>query len=307
MEKIKIIFFGTHDFAKTILQGLTTSPLFEIKKVITQPDKPTGRKQTLQKSPVKIFAEENNLQIDQPENLKNYNLEPNTYDLFIVAQYGLLIPENILNIPKNGTINTHTSLLPKYRGASPIQSAILNGEKKTGVTIMLMDKGMDTGPILSQKEVIIEDDETYIELDSKMAQIASQLLLETIPKYIDGLISPQTQSEDEVTLCKKLSRDDGRINWQNKSKQIYNQYRAFTPWPGIWTIWNDKRIKLLKVQLSNQKLASGQVKLESNKIYIGTSDLALEILELQLEGKPVMNSPIFVNGYKTIDGQTLVS
>ncbi|OIO19581.1 MAG: methionyl-tRNA formyltransferase [Candidatus Magasanikbacteria bacterium CG1_02_32_51] len=301
MQKTKIIFFGTHQFATKILSGLIDSPLFEIKKVITQPDKPVGRKQILQKSPVKLLAEENNLEIDQPDSLKNYELLANGSELFIVAQYGLLIPENILNIPKFGTINVHTSLLPKYRGASPIQSAILNGDTKTGITIMLMDKGMDSGPILSQKEIDIENAETYLELDARMANISSQLLLSTIPKYLDKTIVPQNQDETQVTLCKKLSRDDGKIDWKNSSKQIYNQYRAFTPWPGVWTMWNDKRIKLLKIKISEEKLATGLVQIEQDKIYVGTNDFALEITKLQIEGKPVIESKVFLNGYKNID------
>ncbi|MFA7314514.1 MAG: methionyl-tRNA formyltransferase [Candidatus Magasanikbacteria bacterium] len=298
VKKINLVFFGTHNFAAIILQGLIANPKFNIQKVITQPDKPVGRKQILQKSPVKILTEKNGLEIDQPESLKNYELRTLNPEIFVVAQYGLLIPENILNIPKFGTINTHTSLLPKYRGASPIQSAILNGERKTGVTIMLMDKGMDSGPILSQKTVEILSDETYLELDNKMAQIASQLLIDTVPKYIKGEIEPQTQNETEVTFCKKLDREDGKINWQNSAQQIYNQYRAFTPWPGVWTMWNEKRLKLLKLKTSDKKIQSSQVEIENDKIYIGTNDSALEILELQIEGKPAMEAKIFINGYK---------
>jgi len=304
-KTVKIVFFGTHSFASVILQSLINDKRFEIEKVITQPDKPVGRKQILQKSPVKILAEENGLEIEQPENLKNYELKTLNPELFIVAQYGLLIPESILNIPKFGTINTHTSLLPKYRGASPIQSAIFNGEKETGVTIMLMDKGMDSGPILNQETVGILPDETYIELDVKMAQIASRLLLDTVPKYIEGIIKPQTQNEDEITFCKKLDRADGKINWQNSAQQIYNQYRAFTPWPGVWTIWNGKRLKLLKIKPSDKKLEAGQVIIDCDKIHIGTSDTSLEIVELQLEGKPAMKAQVFINGYKNIDKEKL--
>ncbi|EKE07462.1 MAG: hypothetical protein ACD_18C00081G0005 [uncultured bacterium] len=308
MTKIKIIFFGTHEFAKTILQGLIDSSLFEIEKVITQPDKPVGRKQILQKSPVKILAEENNLPVEQPESLKNYELLANGSELFIVAQYGLLIPESILNIPKFGTINTHTSLLPKYRGASPIQSAIFNGEKETGVTIMIMDKGMDSGPILSQKAVEILPDETYIELDAKMAQIASQLLLDTVPKYIADEIKPQTQNETEITFCKKLDRDDGKIDWKKSTTEIYNQYRAFTPWPGVWTTWNNKRLKFLAIKPTDKKIEAGQVCIENDIIYAGTADSSIIISKLQLEGKPEMDAQVFINGYgKQIDKVVLSS
>ena len=150
MKSIKTVFFGTHDFAVTILQGLIDSPLFDIELVITQPDKPVGRKKELTPPPVKLLAQKHNIKTDQPSSLKDYNLKPNTYNLGITAQYGLLIPEKILNAPIHGTLNTHTSLLPKYRGSSPIQSALIDGETETGVTIMKMDKGLDTGPIILQ-------------------------------------------------------------------------------------------------------------------------------------------------------------
>ncbi|PLX26410.1 methionyl-tRNA formyltransferase, partial [Candidatus Parcubacteria bacterium] len=232
MQKIKTVFFGTHDFAVTILQGLLDNPLFDIELVITQPDRPVGRKQKLQKSPVKKIAEKNNLKIDQPVSLKTYQLANlPTCELFIVAQYGLLIPKNILEAPKHGTINVHTSLLPKYRGASPIQSALLNGDTETGVTIMLMDVGLDSGPILLQKNIDILPDETYLELDARLAAVGSEALSESIPEYISGELKPQTQDESKVTLCQKLSRDDGKVDWQKTTEEIYNQYRALTPWP----------------------------------------------------------------------------
>jgi len=164
---------------------------------------------------------------------------------------------------------------------------------------------MDSGPILNQETVGILPDETYIELDVKMAQIASRLLLDTVPKYIEGIIKPQTQNEDEITFCKKLDRADGKINWQNSAQQIYNQYRAFTPWPGVWTIWNGKRLKLLKIKPSDKKLEAGQVIIDCDKIHIGTSDTSLEIVELQLEGKPAMKAQVFINGYKNIDKEKL--
>ena len=212
-----------------------------------------------------------------------------------------------MNIPKFGTINTHTSLLPKYRGASPIQSAIFNGEKETGVTIMMMDKGMDSGPILSQKTVDILPDETYIELDTKMAQIASELLLDTTLKYVAGTIKPQTQNEAEITFCKKLDRDDGKVDWQKTTQEIYNQYRAFTPWPGVWTTWNEKRLKLLEIRPSGKKIEAGQVQIENDTMYIGTKNTSIEIQKLQLEGKPAMDAQVFVNGYKNINGQNIAN
>ncbi|HAT03951.1 MAG TPA: methionyl-tRNA formyltransferase [Candidatus Magasanikbacteria bacterium] len=302
---MKIIFFGTHDFATTILQGLIDSPLFDIEIVITQPDRPVGRKQELQASPVKLLAEKNNLSIGQPSSLKTYNLKPKTYDLFIVAQYGLLIPPHILNAPQHGTINVHTSLLPKYRGASPIQSALLNGEHETGVTIMKMDIGLDTGPILLQKLLTIDPDDTYTDLDKKLAVLGLQGLEEAVPQYIEGKLNPVPQDDSKATTCKQLSRDDGHIDWNKTSQEIYNQFRAFTPWPGVWTLWGDKRLKLLDIKPTQKQIIPSKVIVEHDILRIGTKDSSIQVFELQLEGKPKMDIKTFLNGYKNISGYNL--
>ncbi|MFH0857367.1 MAG: methionyl-tRNA formyltransferase, partial [Candidatus Magasanikbacteria bacterium] len=234
--KIPLIFFGTHEFAKTILEGLLQSPLYDVELVVTQPDQPVGRKKIMTAPPVKILAEKNNIPVVQPETLKNYIFQNKKSSIGVVAQYGKIIPQSVLDQFELGLINTHTSLLPKYRGASPIQSALMNGETETGVSIMLLDEGMDTGPLLAQKSVDILPDETYLELDTKLAIIASELLLSTIEPYVRGKIKPQPQENTEATPCRLLSRDDGRIDWKSmNATEIYNQYRGLTPWPGVWT------------------------------------------------------------------------
>ncbi|OGH72563.1 MAG: methionyl-tRNA formyltransferase [Candidatus Magasanikbacteria bacterium RIFCSPLOWO2_01_FULL_43_20b] len=305
---MKTVFFGTHNFAATILEGIINNPLFDIQLVITQPDKPVGRKQELQKSPVKLLAEKHGLPITQPVSLKSYALHPApedighmTYDVGICAQYGLIIPEDILNAPKHGIINVHTSLLPKYRGASPIQSALINGEEETGVTLMKMDAGLDTGPILWQKALKIEPNDNYTTVEEKLAKIAILGLTEAIPDYVAGTLSTTPQDNAHASICKELTREDGRIDWSKTAQQIYNQYRGLTPWPGVWTVWNDKRLKLLQINPSNKTLQTGQVLVEGDKIYIGAGDQAIEILELQLEGKQKTSAKDFINGYKSID------
>ncbi len=319
-----IIFFGTHNFAATILEGLLKSPFVSVELVITMPDRPVGREQKLQPSPVKILAQKHNIPIDQPQNLKTYQLPATSYKLFVVAQYSTLIPDTLLNVPKYGTLNVHTSLLPKYRGASPIQSALINGEKKTGITIMKMDKGMDTGPILLQKTLKISPDDTYAILDTKLAKIGLQALLEAIPAYIQGEIKPKPQNNSKATVCKQLTREDGKIDWNKSAQEIYNLYRGLTPWPGVWTIWNEKprkkaepsrgkRLKLLKIQPASKKMKPGQVAVENDKIFIGCGNSkkltcpakpegrsGIEVLELQLEGKKAMTAKEFLNGYKDI-------
>lgn len=299
--KQSIVFFGTHNFAATILAGLIKSPFISIELVITQSDKPAGRKKEMQKSMVKILAEKHNLKLAQPEKLKNSNFKIPQTDLAIVAQYGLLIPEDIINTPKFGTLNVHTSLLPKYRGASPIQSAIINGDTTTGITIMKMDKGLDTGPILLQKEVKIDSNDTYDTLDVKMAHIGLSALLEAIQLYTSGQLQPIPQDDRNATTCKQLSRDNGKIDWTKNASEIFNLYRGFHPWPGIWTLLNDKRLKLISIKPSKEKYTAGMIMVENNKLHIGCKDTSIEVLKLQLEGKKTMDAKSFLNGNKNIN------
>lgn len=306
MQKHSVVFFGTHEFAVRILEGLLQSPTIEVVSVVTQPDKPVGRKQELQPSPVKILAAKRGVSVIQPESLKQFSFDT-TPDLFVVAQYGKLIPEHLLKAPAHGTINVHTSLLPNYRGASPIQSSIWNGDSETGVTIMLMDVGMDTGPILAQQKIEIDIDDTYALLEEKMAYIASPLLLETIEKYIEGKITPQVQDDTEATSCRKLSREDGQIDWNKTTAEIYNQYRAFTPWPGVWSVVNGKRLKLLQVTPSNVQIKSGVLTFIDDTILIGTQDASIEVKELQIEGKSKMSAREFMNGYASLKNSVLES
>ena len=304
MQKLKTVFFGTHEFAATILKELLASDFLSIDLVLTQPDRKVGRKQVIEESPVKKLASARKLSIDQPESLKNYSL-PFTPDLNIVAQYGLIMPKKIVESPKFGSINVHGSLLPKYRGASPIQMAIVNGEKETGITIMQMDEKMDHGPILTQKSLPIDEDDNYTALSHKMAVMGSKLLIDTIPKYVSGIIKPQPQ-EGEPTFTKLLSKEDGMVDFKKTTDEIYNQYRGLTPWPGIWTTWNGKRIKLLKISKSNTDLSAGRVTVDNKKIFIGCSVGSIEILELQLEGKNPMDAKAFLNGFKNFDGTNLL-
>jgi len=325
---IKINFFGTNEFAKTILEGLIKSSDFEIATVFTMPDRPVGRKQVLQKSPVKILAEENGLKIEQPENLKNYSLLSAPYSLNIVCDYGIIIPKEILETPENGSINIHPSLLPLYRGASPIQSVLINGEKETGISIMLMDEKMDHGPVLAQKTFDINPNDTYNELHSKLALEAQILLNKTILKWVDNEIKPMEQSHTEATFCKEFKKEDGKINWNASALEIYNQYRGMINWPGVFTTLNGKRLKLIEIDILRDittnddeenlrdpclpdRQAStpvGMTTVQENKIFVSCGDGNLiEILELQLEGKTQMNAKTFLNGNKDLDRTFLSS
>ncbi|MCX6782191.1 MAG: methionyl-tRNA formyltransferase [Candidatus Magasanikbacteria bacterium] len=296
---IKVVFYGTDNFAKTILNNICKSADFKILCVITRPDKPSGRNREVVSSPVKILAEKNHLEICQPEILKEFDLDHlHNADLAIVAEYGLIIPERLLNFPKFGTVNLHGSILPKYRGASPIQTAILNGDSVTGVTLMLMDKKMDHGPIISGIQTPIDQDELFTSLYLRLSNLASELFLKDIVRYLNGEIKPIAQDDSLATYCKILSRDDGKIDFSKNAITIYNQYRAFTPWPGVWAMNNKRRIKFDEISIAQiSYLSEGFVNSKENRIFIGCGqNSAIEIKSLQIEGKKMLPAVDFLRG-----------
>jgi methionyl-tRNA formyltransferase len=224
----------------------------------------------------------------------------------VVAQYGLIIPQHILDAFPKGMINVHGSLLPAYRGASPIQAALMAGEKTTGVTIMIMDAQVDHGPILAQTSVAVDPNDTFTTLAQTMAAAGSKTLLDTLPKYLAGEITPQEQDHAKATFTKLLSKDDGKIDFTKSAETIYNLYRGLTPWPGIWCTWNEKRLKLLKIRPSEKNLPAGEACIENKRIYIGCGQNSIEILELQLEGKTTMTAEVFANGYQNFNKTVLL-
>ncbi len=298
--KLKTVFFGTQQFAATILQGMIDNPLFDIILVITQPDRPIGRHQEMQKSPVKIIAEKNTISIAQPETLKGFELPE--IDIAIVAQYGLIIPQRLLDIPTFGMLNVHGSLLPLYRGATPIQTALINGDSTTGTTIMVMAAGMDTGPILLQAELPITKEDNFGTLETKLADISSPLLGKAVEEYVNGSLKAIPQDESKTTICKLLTRDDGKINWHKSAETIYHQFQGMTPWPGIWCVWQGKRLKLLAIDTDATTLAPGAIQAINDTILIGTTNGSLRVNELQLEGKKAMDTKTFINGFRQFDG-----
>lgn len=302
-----VVFFGTHEFAATILQGLLKHPDFLVTLVITQPDKPVGRKQIITPPPVKVLAELNNIPVLQPDTLKNLTLPPGTEqpDFNIVAQYGKLIPQTILDWAKHGTINTHTSLLPKYRGASPVQAALLHGDTDTGITIMLMDAGLDTGPIVWQEKIAIEPTDRAPEVEHKLATLAVPALIHALNGLTQGTLTPQPQDNTVATTCGKMDRDSGHVDWQKTNLEIYNLYRALYPWPGIWTTWNNKRLKLLAIVPASISLSPGLVSVQGQELYIGTTSGSIQVTELQLEGKSALPVAAFIAGNHHIDQTTL--
>ena len=310
-KHLKMIFFGTPEFSNIVLQKLIDSN-YKPFLVVTQPDKPTGRKKELVSSPVKILAQKNNIPVIQPKKLKNYKLPTTNYQLGIVASYGKIIPTEILEIPKYGTLNIHPSLLPKYRGPSPIQATILNKDKKTGVTIMKMDKAMDHGPVIKSEKLKIKNEKfTYEILVKKLFKIGADLLIEILPDYLSGKIKPKEQSHVKATYTKIIKKEDGLINWNKPADHIERQLHAYTPWPGIYTFFNGKRLKVLKLEISEYTIGTpgvpivGQVIKYDDGFAVQTGNGLAVINTVQLEGKNPQTAKEFLNGHPGIIKSTL--
>ncbi|XOB41751.1 MAG: methionyl-tRNA formyltransferase [Candidatus Nealsonbacteria bacterium] len=315
---MKIIFIGTPEFGVIILEELIKAN-FKPVLIVTVPDKPVGRKQIITPPPVKNSAKKYNIPVLQPEaifNLKSeiLNLKP---DLIIVCAYGQIIPNDILDIPQYGCLNIHPSLLPEYRGSSPIQYTILNGDKETGVTIILMTEKLDQGKVISNFQFPISNEKiTYPELSQKLAELGAKLLLETIPKWINGEIEPKPQDDSRATYTKILKKEDGKIDWKKPAESIERQIRAFQPWPGSFSefqISNQKsqKLKILKADILKQTKngpfgVPGKTFLAPNdKIAVQTGKDFLVIEKLQLEGKKTMSSEEFLRGHLKFIGLVL--
>jgi methionyl-tRNA formyltransferase len=255
LSSLSIIFFGTPHFAEQILRNLNEKNV-PIKAVFTQPDRTAGRDKKLKSPAVKIYAEENNLEVfqfskfDEEATKTISSLEP---DLFIVAAYGLILPPKILSLPKFGAINIHGSLLPKLRGASPIQSALLEGMQTTGITIMLMNEKTDAGDILAQKEIPIDPQETAATLENKMIKASNDILIPTIENWINKELSPRSQDNTQASFSSLISKQDGKIIWANDAEQIYRQYQAYFKWPKIYCYWEQEIIQNIEKKKKEQQ------------------------------------------------------
>lgn len=313
---IKIIFFGTSDFAVPALEALVKEG-YEIAAVITTPDEPVGRKQTITPPPVKITAQKLDLKILQPEKLKNNKelvscLLPLEPDIGIIASYGRIIPFEILDLPKRGFLNIHPSLLPKYRGPSPIQNVLLSDDRETGVSIMKVDEQVDHGPVLAYSLELIADSEKYEDLYGKLAKIGADLLVKILPDYLSGKIRPVAQDHSQATFTKFIKKADGRIDWHKTAGEIYNQFRAFHLWPGIWTSWQGKTLKITDCKISDRQAYHGhdeiyisKVYQEDDEVYVPSGIGHIDILRVQLEGGKEMFITDFLAGHKDFIGSKL--
>lgn len=308
---MKVVFMGTPEFGAKVLQKMIDNSISPF-LVVTNLDKPIGRGKKIQQSVVAQLATKNNIDVFKPQTMQELEdrMEEIKPDLIVIASYGKIISKKILDIPKYKTINVHPSLLPKYRGPSPIQYAILNGDKKTGVTIMLVEPEMDSGDILNQKEYTINDKMTYEKLSRELALIGGDLLVKTINDWVAGKIKPKKQDSFPV-YTKILDRVDGRIDWKDSAEEIERQVRAFNPWPGAYTYYKDKIIKIIEADVLEQTRngpfgTPGKVFLGTNgTITVQTGKNFLVIKSLQLAGKKIMKSEEYLRGNSDLIGVLL--
>jgi methionyl-tRNA formyltransferase len=309
---MRVVFCGTPQFAVPSLERLYAEA-FDIPLVVTQPDRPRGRGLELTASPVKQAAENFGLPITQPDRIKNNQefqeqLRELAPEAIVVVGYGRIIPTWMLELPPLGNINVHASLLPKYRGAAPIQWAIASGETVSGVTTMLLNEGLDTGDILLQKQIPIAPDDTALTLSPKLAAIGADLLIETLRGLEKGTLRPTPQENSRATLAPILKKEDGLVGFHRTAAEISNRLRGFQPWPGAYTMFRGKNLKIVSARPSElyAKIAEGALLAAGDRLFAGCGgDSSLELVELQPEGKKAMPARAFLSGYRLQAGERL--
>ena len=297
----RIVFMGTPDFAKPTLELLI--PNFSVVGVVTQPDKPAGRGKNLKAPPVKEVAIKHEIETIQPNKLSDPGVfaklsswEP---DAIVVVAFGQILRKNILDLPEFGCINVHGSMLPRWRGAAPIQTSILKGDQETGITIMKMDAGVDTGPILKQESVEILNTDTSESLSEKLSIFGAELLGEVLTDYFTGKVTPIPQPEMGATYAPRIQKEDGYLDFSKTAVELDCQVRAFFPWPGCYTVVNNDRIKVISVSiLEDLGLNYGQRRIINGYPVVGTKDGSLQLNHVQPAGKKVMDGRVFINGYR---------
>ncbi len=322
---LRIIYMGTPQFAVPAFQALldgstpgkTVPEGYEIVTVITRPDKPVGRGQEIVYAPVKQAALAHGIPVWQPASLKRPEnseaLAAYAADLYIVAAFGQILPQTVLDQPRFGTLNIHASLLPRYRGVSPISETILQGDGETGVTIMLLDAGVDTGPLLLKRSIPIDENDTTGSLTPKLAALGAAALVDVLPRWIAGEITPEPQDELQSTHTHMLRKEDGKISWQRPAAVIAREVRAYTPWPGAYTHWRGKLLKIVSAHAlslePDTNVAPGTVSTreEGDQLVLAivTGAGFLLVQQLQLEGKRAMSADEFLRGYPHISGSVL--
>lgn len=316
VPKVRVIFMGTPDFSGRIFSSLLDAG-YHVIAAYTKPDRESGRDRKIVPSPVKQIAASRGIPVEQPVRFDAdaiVSLRRYKPDLIIVAAYGKILPKAVLDLTGFGCINVHASLLPRWRGASPVQNALLAGDAETGVTIMLMDEGIDTGNILSKKIRTISFDDTQRSLLEKLAEDGAAALAETLPDWVERRIEPKVQDGSQATVCQLIEREDGRIFWNSTAVEIWNRYRALTPWPGIFSFWKQKdggfvRLKFSRISIQKTdptvRREFGEVFESGEKIAIQTGEGLVFIEEIQAEGKSPMPVRDFLNGRTDLVGSIL--
>jgi methionyl-tRNA formyltransferase len=305
-----LVFCGTPQFAVPTLERLADSG-FNVRLVLTQPDRPKGRGLELVASPVKQSAERLGIPVYQPEKIKTNDelkakLDQIAPEAIVVVGYGRIIPTWMLHLPKYGNINLHASLLPKYRGAAPIQWAIATGETVSGVTTMRIDEGLDTGDILLQKEIAIFDDDTSETLAPKLAAIGAELMADTLRGLQADTIKPTKQQDAQATLAPILKKEDGKIDFSRSAREVHNRFRGFQPWPGAFTRFRERSLNITAMRPSSEQAPPGEMLIKGAQLFAGCgNDSAIELLEVQPEGKKRMPASDFVHGYRPETGERL--
>lgn len=309
---MKLVFCGTPQFAVPTLEAVLAAG-HQVALVLTQPDRPVGRDQKLQAPPVKQTAQAHGLPVLQPDKIKNNaelreQLEAIGPDAILVVAYGRIIPQWMLDLPRHGNINLHGSLLPKYRGAAPIQWAVANGETVTGVTTMRLDAGLDTGPLLLAQAVPVREDETAVDVYENLAAVGAPLMVETLRRLESGDLFPTLQDHALASHASILTREDGKIDFSRTAKQIYDRWRGFQPWPGAFTTWNGKKLIIHRMHpVEEHSLADpGVVRIEPSTLFVACgSYTTLALDEVQLEGKRRMAAADLLRGSSIDSGERL--
>jgi methionyl-tRNA formyltransferase len=313
VEALRVVFMGSPPFAVPSLEYLAAGG-YELAAVCTQPDRAVGRGRALATSAVKEAALALGLRVVQPESLKSpqavEQLAAFKPDFIVVAAFGQLLPKAVLELPRLGSVNVHASLLPKFRGAAPVAAAILAGEMFTGVSIMLIEERLDSGPLLARAEVPIADSDTTASLSEKLSIVGVGLLGEALPGWLRGELKPQPQDEAKASYCQAITKDEGEIDWRLPAVELWRRVRAFYPWPGSYTPWRGKMLKIIEAIPSNAatKAKAGEVvALDSGGFGIGSGEGVLNIIKVQLAGKQVLSAAEFVRGQRGFIGSLLPS
>jgi len=306
---MRVVFLGTPEFAVPSLKALASH--HEVRAVYTQPDRPKGRGNQVSASPVKVAALELGIEVLQPERIRRpENLAPLAAwdtEMMVVVGYGQIIPQSIIDLPRYGILNVHASLLPKYRGAAPIQWAIANGESETGITIMQIDAGLDTGAMLLKETVTIDPTETAPELSQRLAPLGAELLLKVLGQIETGTVKGEKQRSEEATLAPILKKEDGLIDWRRSAQEVYDRWRGFNPWPGAYTFFRGQQMAILRAQpVKRGSGAAGHIWAERRQAFVSCGGTTtLELLEVQLPGKRRMSADSFLNGYRLMEIEML--